>query len=172
MNELLEYNEVTGVLFWKDNRGRVKKGDQAGYVLKHHSGKYYRMVQINGKAMYAHRVAWELKTGCKPKMHIDHIDGDGLNNSFSNLRLVSSSDNAKNLKVYKNNKTGVMGVTRFRGKYKSTITEGGVTEHLGVFDNLFDACCARKSRERDLSFHLNHGSSKSANVPAYGGNQV
>lgn len=54
---------------------------------------------------------------------IDHIDGDGLNNTKSNLRLCNRSQNAMNKKLKSNSKTGWRGVRKIisysRGRNKT-----------------------------------------------------
>lgn len=46
-----------------------------------------------------------------PKLIIDHIDGNGLNNQKSNLRIVSCSINKKNQKVVSTNKFNFNGIS-------------------------------------------------------------
>lgn len=46
-----------------------------------------------GSTIYLHRFA--LKAN-RDGRHVDHVDGNSLNNLVSNLRLVSQADNAKN----------------------------------------------------------------------------
>lgn len=50
---------------------------------------------------------------------IDHIDGDGLNNTKSNLRLCNRSQNSCNKKLKSNSQTGWRGVTRVKYTYSS-----------------------------------------------------
>jgi hypothetical protein len=45
--------------------------------------------------MYAHRFAFLYMTGSIPE-EIDHIDGDGGNNIWSNLRVATKSQNVMN----------------------------------------------------------------------------
>lgn len=60
-----------------------------------------------------HRLVWLFETGVWPIQEIDHIDGDKLNNKFSNLREVSKAVNLRNKPSMANNTSGVTGV-RFR----------------------------------------------------------
>ena len=91
------------------DRGRVKKGCEVGW--KSHPG-YWR-VGINGKMYLVHRVIYEMLHGKIPDdKQVDHIDGDPSNNSPSNLRLVSRTENQRNMKKDKRNKSGIAGVSR------------------------------------------------------------
>ena len=75
--------------------------------------------------------------------------------TLSARRAVTASDNNRNQKMAKNNVTGITGVSwhKLAGKHVAHITG----KHLGLFENLFDACCARKSAEYRADFHPNHG---------------
>lgn len=50
-----------------------------------------------------------------PKILVDHIDHNGLNNQKSNLRLVTSSINKKNQAVIKSNKFNFNGISLEKG---------------------------------------------------------
>lgn len=140
-------------------------GKEAGGVREFGSISY-RYITFYGNQIGSHRIAWLLYTGNWPKHQIDHIDGNGMNNRRSNLRDVPQAVNLKNRKSQINNKSGITGVywDKKRGKWVSQIALGHSDKnrrisHIGSFDNIFDAACARKSAERRLDYHENHGRS-------------
>lgn len=60
------------------------------------SGGYYR-VTLNGKVHNVHRLIWEEANGPIPEGYvIDHINGDTLDNTLSNLRAVPRGANRAN----------------------------------------------------------------------------
>lgn len=73
--------------------------------------------------------------GCKPRcvrLHrlimntseglvIDHINGNKNDNRKENLRICSQSQNARNRRLSKNNKSGISGVGRFKDGFYSEI---------------------------------------------------
>jgi hypothetical protein len=81
-----DYNPTTGVLTQK----AYGQGTQAGRVVK--SGS----VLIAGKKVRVYRIIWALMTGEFPTQSIDHIDGNRLNNKWSNLRLASARQQSYN----------------------------------------------------------------------------
>lgn len=114
----------------------------------------YLQVKINGKLNLVHRIIWLIANGYNAK-NIDHIDGNTINNKIENLRDVTHSKNMKNQKIYKTNKTGLMGV-HWLSK-KSVWLAKISNRHIGQYECLLDACSARKSMEISNSFHENHG---------------
>lgn len=83
-----------------------------------------------------------------PGTSIDRIDVDGIYEP-SNCRWADDFTQARNKRVVKNSKFGINGVTFHlkHGKYQATIGAGGKQFYLGLFDDFFEACCARKSAE-------------------------
>lgn len=88
-------------------------------------------------------------------MHIDHINGDGLDCRRENLRLVTPQTNSRNRRsaARKDNRTspylGVNWVQRNR-KFVARICVEGRSKHLGYFDTAEEANAARLDREREI----------------------
>jgi len=83
---------------------------------------------------------------------VDHIDGDRLNNTRSNLRGCTNAENLQNRGKPSNNTSGVKGVhwDKARSKWKAEIQAGGEKYYLGRFDILVDAKTAYKRAARKL----------------------
>ena len=101
-------------------------------------------------------------TGSFPKEQIDHIDGNGLNNAFANLRDVTCQENNKNRRLSDANSTGIMGVCwdEDRKKWRSQVKHSGKNKFLGRFDKIEDAKQAREEACERLGFHENHGNER------------
>lgn len=164
ISELLTYEPTTGNLIWKyrkDNEAfnNHLSGKVAGarYFDKD-AKKYYRKIEISGIGnwLLAHRLCFLLMTGRWP-LFVDHIDSDGDNNKWENLREVDKSQNNKNRVLGGKSKTGLHGVYIRSGNYRVIGSISGKTVTIGTFNNIFDAACARKSFERENGYHLNHG---------------
>ncbi len=75
--------------------------DKNGYAVNRYKiGK--------GKITYLHRFILNF-----PESHIDHKNGNPLDNKKFNLRLCSMRENSRNQKISKNNKSGFKGVYYF-----------------------------------------------------------
>lgn len=58
---------------------------------------WYAVRSVQQRTIYLHRAIYERHFGAIPAdKHIDHIDGDGLNNLPGNLRLASVAQNLRN----------------------------------------------------------------------------
>lgn len=134
VRSLLDYNPETGIFAWKVGRRCARKGDQAGC-----KGRTDISIRLMYRIYKAHRLAWLYMTGEWPDRLIDHKDGDPFNNKWSNLRLATYSENARNRKADKDNKSGLKGVRRQKKKWASAIFVDGKQIHLGTFESAEDA---------------------------------
>jgi len=134
LKSVLSYDKKTGVFRWKKPpSNRVCVGDIAGYF----DGKKHRIISIDGHKYPAHRLAIFYVTGVMPTLPVDHINGDGLDNRFANLREATPAVNAQNIRgPSKNNKVGLLGVylCNQTNRYRSSIRANGMTIRLGRFD--------------------------------------
>ena len=69
---------------------------------------------------YSHRLIWRYVTGEDPgELIIDHINRDGLDNRFENLRIVTRSENVRNQEGHRRRESNFKGVykSKSRGKW-------------------------------------------------------
>lgn len=162
LKRLVSYDPETGIITRKiSTANRIKIGDVAGWI-QISNGKSYIRMSISNRLHLAHRLAWLYITGSFPNGEIDHINGNGLDNRFCNLRDVIPNDNMLNKRIYQNNKSGMTGISWHNRDniWSSQIGINGRRIHLGYSKNLFDAVCARKNAEIKYCFHKNHGSDR------------
>lgn len=131
---------------------RTRQGShlQPGDSILNRDVEGYARVHFWGTTYKAHNLAWLWMTGDWPQFQIDHVDRNNYNNSWTNLRDVSVSQNHYNKGLQRNNKTGVKGVvwhTR-KNKWMATIQVSGQKIHLGYFHNFDCAVEARKEAEK------------------------
>lgn len=104
-----------------------------------------------GCIIYVHRVILR----CPAGMQIDHKDGDGLNNTRENLRIVTCSENQRG-RIRK----PIGKSSQFRGvcwqrrdkKWWAQIKHSGRTIHIGRFENEIDAARAYDDKTRGLGW--------------------
>lgn len=140
----MRYEPETGQFYWlKSGKGR-KPDLKVGTVVSCYGGLQYVHVHLRGKKYSGHRLAWFYVYGNWPPEDIDHIDGNGLNNSIANLRLASRTQNMCNRTAFKNNKSGMKGVylDRRSGKWRSEIKFNRVRHHLGRYETAEEAYSA------------------------------
>ncbi len=110
-----------------------------------------RQSRIGGKqtTLRMHRLLVNAPKG----MEVDHIDGDGLNNQRSNLRIVTHSQNQMNKPKQSRNTSGFKGVywDKTHKKWKAYITSDGVQKNLGSFKSREDAHQARS--QASIAYH-------------------
>lgn len=139
--EVLAYREEDGALTWLSNGKAAGTLRQDGYI----------QVSIDRRLYRAHRVAWLMVTGAWPEFEIDHRNMMRSDNSWANLRDVNHATNKQNERLPRGGgSSGLLGVTRFRGRFKAQIKRGGKSLHLGMFDTAELAHCAYVSAKRRL----------------------
>lgn len=144
---LLDYNPATGLLTWRVDRGRsIKAKTEAGTTISR-GNRQYIAIKVEGRIYAAHRLAFLTMTGAWPKNHVDHIDQNGTNNAWGNLRDIPPKLNQRNRRVPKNNKSGVTGVYSLKGKWVAKISAHGRVISLGSFESFNAAAQARKLAE-------------------------
>jgi hypothetical protein len=141
----LAYCQNTGAFTWRVNAGgRALAGMPAGTVIRGADKVSYRMIKVAGKKYMAHRLAWLIVTGEWPPALVDHKDGDGTNNAWTNLRLASHSQNLMNRGATKANKCGLKGVSydARRDKWFARIKANNQVVWLGYFPSKEEAHAA------------------------------
>jgi hypothetical protein len=140
LKELLDYDPGTGVFRWRKARkcrGRI--GDVAGVPDK----DGYLSIGIDYTKCRAHRLAVIYMTGREPAELVDHIDGNGQNNAWSNLREATHAMNSENRRrVRANKKNGLpLGVQRSPAKqgFIARIRVAGCETYLGTFSTAEEA---------------------------------
>lgn len=170
--QILEYEADSGLLRWKekpllglstDSRCKAWNTRFSGMVAgtrKLSAGKEYTQICLGGRFYPSHRLIWVMVSGSIDEtLVIDHINGVGTDNRLVNLRLVSHSENQKNLTLRRANTSGAIGVhwNTEKNKWHARIYVDGVQKFVGYYSSLEDAISARKDRELRLGYHPFHG---------------
>lgn len=124
LRELLHYDRDTGEFrWWKRVGNKVQPGERAGYLE----------ICIDGHRYNAHQLAWRYVTGRWGRPLIDHRDGDGTNNRWTNLRRATPSQNTANSRRPRSNTSGYKGVSPHRKRWRAMICNQGRWVSLGIF---------------------------------------
>lgn len=98
-----------------------------------------------------------------PRIEVDHINGDGLDNRRANLRIATRSGNMRNTGRHLNNSSGFKGVHRLTGRSKwcARITvESGRRLYIGYYESAEEA-----ARAYDREARRFHGEFARVNFP-------
>jgi len=81
-------------------------------------------------------------------MQVDHIDGNGLNNTKENLRICTEKQNHANCKRRRTNKSGHKGIYFYKQRKKWVVQVAH--KHVGIFSSYNDAIEAYKDAAEDV----------------------
>lgn len=140
LKELAHYDPATGQFVLKKHRtGTTRK---VGDVLGSKTKTGYLEACFDQRIYYLHRLAYFYMTGEVPQT-VDHINGNGMDNAWGNLRSVTQQQNMENIKKMRpDNTTGYRGVHRWHGKYRAKIVVNKKQIHLGTFSTAKEAAKA------------------------------
>jgi len=151
LKSILSYDPVLGNFKWLVDRGsRAQKGTCAGC-----DGQRYATVGIDGVNYKTHKLAWLYMTGAFPENEIDHINGDGFDNRWVNLRAATRKENMENTSLFSSNTSGHRGVTWYKRnmKWGATAFHNGKRYFAGLFETQDDAAKAAKNLRDELFTH-------------------
>lgn len=109
-------------------------------AFHNNSAKGYAHRRFKGEhgyvSMKMHRFILNVPKG----MEVDHINGDGLDNRRTNMRICTHAQNVKNASVRKDNTSGVKGVN-WNKRQKKWVARINLNKRiqLGSFDTFDDA---------------------------------
>ena len=170
-NHCLIYDPLTGILKWRprhrdqfvsDDLYKAWNARWAGRVAganrpdkRRPLGRCCVMVLFNGKRVGAHRVIWEMVhgEGSLGTSSPDHINLDPWDNRLQNLRLATKAQNQHNHPIYRNNTSGVKGVSWDSScqQFDVRIGVNGKKVFVGKFRSIEEAATAR--RQAELLYH-------------------
>lgn len=129
---------------------KYKIGKALSYSI---SNTGYKQVNLykngKGKCFFIHSLMAITYLNHKPKgmyVVVDHIDGNKLNNSITNLRVITGRENTTRAKVRKY----FRGVKRNGKRFAAQIEWQGKRYHLGTFDTPEEASEAYQKKLTEL----------------------
>lgn len=141
--------------------------DFVWHIQKDKGNFYARCnVKVNGKykSPKMHRVIMGVSDS--PHPHIDHANGDGLDNRRINLRKATIAENSRNAGPNSRNTTGYKGVYKYKeghaneGLYTATLRCKDKKHHGGYFKTAIDA-----AKKYDELAKIHHGEFAYLNFP-------
>lgn len=153
LQERLHYND--GLLTWATSGKKRVKGAAAGSVRP--DGRY--QICIDRKVYLRSRVIWTLLNGDIPgDLDIDHINRDKADDRIENLRLVTRSQNLRNVSVRSHACSGYKGVSPYNrsGKYRARIWDLELKQDvlIGIYDSKEEAYKAYCDKAAEYAEYL------------------
>ena len=147
LKALLHYDPDSGIFRWVGTKAhRIRNGEIAGS-----KNKRYVFISLNYKLFTGHRLAFLYMTGSMPAM-VDHINGEGTDNRWCNLRPCNPRQNTWNVRKDSLNTSGFKGVTfcKTTKRWRAQIKFYGVHRCLGRYDSPEEAHAAYVAKAQEL----------------------
>lgn len=161
-----EYEPESGRLQYRSKFSKKRAASsEAGTIVEKHN-ICYRHVRVQyplgkGRNILAHRVVWKLMTTQEPPEVIDHIDGNGLNNMWDNLRDGSGCVNERNMRMSARNTSGFCGVVFTKGRWEARVGLDGRQLNLGAYETKQEAAQVARDFRLQNGYTERHGLTKS-----------
>lgn len=110
---------------------------------------FYAMRRAYGK-YFNWNMSWDVAGRPEKGFVVDHINGEGLDNRRSNLRIITQRQNCQN--KHTKSTSHYPGVRRKEDKWVATIGLNGVPTHLGTYSSELEAFNAYKAMNKSLGF--------------------
>jgi len=153
-------------------RGKWQKDDEVvGYKLCSHGYLGVHIPRTRTTINLTHLILLLRGIEVPEGMVVDHIDGNTLNNSQGNLRIVAQKVNCRNRKQNRNNTTGHNGITwnKASNAFLVRLYIKGVRKYLGQRKTLTAALKLRdsylKARKQD-GYTSRHGLEGVTTIPS------
>ena len=107
------------------------KSDSRGYCQVKWEGKMYKV----------HRILYSLyhKVDVNPNLQVDHLDGNRINNTKDNLRLVTNRQNTQNRVIHREGRLQGTTLNKAKKKWEAKIRIGGEQIFLGSYETELQA---------------------------------
>jgi hypothetical protein len=107
---------------------------------------------VTRKTVRMHRIILDVTNG----MEVDHINGNGLDNRKTNIRICTRRQNMWNRNVYRNSYLGIRGVRSNKKGFIARITINGILKYLGTFNTPEEAHSMYIAESKKLRGEFHH----------------
>jgi len=143
LRELLLYDPILGEFRWRYN-SRI-----AGCVDVDRNGHRRRRIKISGTSYKASNLAWLYMTTEWPALEIDHINRQGDDDCWENLREATQAEQCVNRRNWGKYPRGV---SAYQQGFMARITRGGTTRYLGTFTTAEAAADAYATAAKEYGY--------------------
>lgn len=155
-NNIYELDGICGIGYTSKNQKfyfDLEDYEKIKAYCWYYNNYIYANNRENGSPITMHRLILNF-----PKMQIDHINRNTLDNRKNNLRICNNQQNSFNRNVNKTSSSKISGVTWDKDRYKwvARITFNSKGIFLGRFENLEDAIKARLIAEKSILVNFLH----------------